>query len=77
MTRDQFMRFGDLAPDVVPPPEAVGMETHEWVTTTQCHGHLRGEQGLSHASHIPPAPGSAESIKGQTRGRRPLRSFLR
>jgi hypothetical protein len=36
-----------------------------------------GRSGLSQASHIPPEPKSADSIKGHTRGRRPPRSFLR
>jgi len=77
MTRHQFMRFGGLAPDVVPQPEAVGMERTNGSRPRSVMTICVESRGLSHASHIPPAPGSAESIKGQTRGRRPLRSFLR
>jgi len=54
MARYQFIRFGGLAPDVVPQPEAVHMETREWATTTQRHDHLRGQQrvvaGVAHAT---------------------------
>ena len=38
--------FRGLAPDVVPEQEVVRMEKHEWVTTTQRHDHLRGQQRI-------------------------------
>ena len=41
---DQFMGFGGLAPDVVPEQEAVCMEMDDWVTTSQRHDHLHGQQ---------------------------------
>jgi hypothetical protein len=46
--------LGGLAPDVVPQLEAVRMETHEWITTTKRHDHLRGQQrvvaGVAHST---------------------------
>ena len=54
MACDQFRRFGGLAPDVIPEQEAVCMETREWITTTQRHDQLRGQErvvaGIAHST---------------------------
>ena len=47
-------RLGGFAPDVVPEHEAVRMETHECVTATQRHDHLRRPRrivaGITHST---------------------------